>query len=141
MMFPRLLFSLFAAGALCVAPGVDAHKMTKPQIKARQAEAAQRWRTLSAAKGPSSGGVKNITFSNPKASRKHFFFNLVVYQKCRRSKGSDDVRVAEFWVDGSKIPQVDFDIGPSWSGLLPISNNPGETRKVHILLCMAKFMM
>jgi hypothetical protein len=36
-------------------------------------------------------------------------------------------------LDDSTIPEVDFDIGPSWSGLLPISNKVGETRKVHIL--------
>jgi hypothetical protein len=30
------------------------------------------------------------------------------------------------------MPQVDFDIGPSWSGLLPISSKKNETRKVII---------
>ncbi|KAF8833005.1 alpha/beta-hydrolase, partial [Paxillus ammoniavirescens] len=48
--------------------------------------------------------VQNITFSNPKAS--------------------------EFWVDGRALPLVDFDVGPSWAGLLPISNNPNETRQL-----------
>ncbi|KAF8470497.1 alpha/beta-hydrolase [Russula ochroleuca] len=48
--------------------------------------------------------VKNITFSNPKAS--------------------------EFWVDGAAIPEVNFDIGPSWAGLIPISNAADETRKL-----------
>jgi len=33
-------------------------------------------------------------------------------------------------VDGTKIPQVDFDVGDSWSGLLPISSNQNETRKL-----------
>ena len=37
---------------------------------------------------------------------------------------------AEFWVNGSNIPFVDWDIGPSWAGLLPISNNTNETRQV-----------
>lgn len=36
----------------------------------------------------------------------------------------------EFYVDGTTIPQVDFDVGPSWSGLLPISGNQNETREV-----------
>ena len=36
----------------------------------------------------------------------------------------------EFWVNGSNIPFVDWDIGPSWAGLLPISNNTNETRQV-----------
>ena len=35
-------------------------------------------------------------------------------------------------MDGKSIPEVDFDVGPSWSGLLPISGNENETRKVRI---------
>ncbi|QRV94654.1 Serine carboxypeptidase [Ceratobasidium sp. AG-Ba] len=46
----------------------------------------------------------SITFSNPKAN--------------------------DFLVDGAKIPDVDFDVGPSWSGLMPISSSPNETRKL-----------
>ena len=34
----------------------------------------------------------------------------------------------------ASIPDVDFDIGPSWAGLLPISGDPNETRKVRIYL-------
>ncbi|KAK1230491.1 hypothetical protein PQX77_006419 [Marasmius sp. AFHP31] len=45
-----------------------------------------------------------ITFSNPKAQ--------------------------DFFVDGTKIPEVNFDAGPSWSGLMPISSDPNETRKL-----------
>lgn len=41
-----------------------------------------------------------------------------------------DLWPTEFYVDGKTIPQVDFDVGPSWSGLLPISGNANETRKV-----------
>ena len=37
---------------------------------------------------------------------------------------------AEFYVDGTTIPEVDWDVGPSWAGLLPISGDKGETRKV-----------
>jgi carboxypeptidase D len=37
---------------------------------------------------------------------------------------------AEFFVDGTSIPEVDFDVGPSWAGLLPISADANETRKV-----------
>ena len=47
--------------------------------------------------------VKNITFSNLEAS--------------------------QFYVDGAHLPEVDFDIGPSWAGLLPISGNSNETRE------------
>ena len=35
-----------------------------------------------------------------------------------------------FYVDGTSIPDVDWDIGPSWAGLLPISGNGNETRQV-----------
>ena len=41
-----------------------------------------------------------------------------------------DVILVEFWVDGSALPFVDFDVGPSWAGLLPISGNTSETRQV-----------
>jgi carboxypeptidase D len=33
-------------------------------------------------------------------------------------------------VDGNSIPEVNFNAGPSWSGLIPISGAPNETRKV-----------
>ncbi|GLB37384.1 putative peptidase S10 family protein [Lyophyllum shimeji] len=36
----------------------------------------------------------------------------------------------KFFVDGTKIPEVNFDAGPSWSGLMPISGDPNETRKL-----------
>ena len=36
----------------------------------------------------------------------------------------------EFWVNGSALPLVDFDVGPSWAGLLPISSDANETRQV-----------
>ncbi|THG97171.1 hypothetical protein EW026_g4786 [Hermanssonia centrifuga] len=45
-----------------------------------------------------------ITFKNPKAEK--------------------------FFVDGTKLPDVNFDAGPSWSGLMPISADPHETRKL-----------
>ena len=35
-------------------------------------------------------------------------------------------------MDGSGIPDVDFDIGPSWAGLLPISGDENETRQVRV---------
>lgn len=45
--------------------------------------------------------------------------------------------VVEFWVNGSTIPEVSWDIGDSWAGLLPISNDPDETRKVRLVLLEA----
>lgn len=42
--------------------------------------------------------------------------------------------MAEFWVNGSAIPEVEFDVGDSWAGLLPISNATGETRQVCVVV-------
>ncbi|KAF9010474.1 alpha/beta-hydrolase [Cyathus striatus] len=36
----------------------------------------------------------------------------------------------KFFVDGTKIPDVKFDAGPSWAGLMPISGAKNETRKL-----------
>lgn len=36
----------------------------------------------------------------------------------------------KFVVNGSAIPEVDFDIGESYAGLLPISDDPNETREL-----------
>ncbi|PFH45326.1 hypothetical protein AMATHDRAFT_71834 [Amanita thiersii Skay4041] len=91
---------------LAATPAVNARQISKRELHARQAEAAKRWAAdnFNKRKVIASPGVKNITFSNPKAS--------------------------QFWVDGAHIPEVDFDIGPSWAGLLPISSDPNETRKL-----------
>ncbi|KAG6370396.1 hypothetical protein JVT61DRAFT_12117 [Boletus reticuloceps] len=35
----------------------------------------------------------------------------------------------KFGVNGSTLRFVGFDVGPSWAGLLPISNNSNETRQ------------
>ncbi|KDQ52024.1 hypothetical protein JAAARDRAFT_40628 [Jaapia argillacea MUCL 33604] len=84
----------------------SARQFSKKDLRERQLEAVKRW-----AYNPtddfgerSSPGVKNITFSNPKAS--------------------------QFYVDGTTIPEVTWDVGPSWAGLLPISGNANETRKL-----------
>ncbi|KAF2840835.1 serine carboxypeptidase [Patellaria atrata CBS 101060] len=37
----------------------------------------------------------------------------------------------KFVVNGSAIPEVPFDIGESYAGLLPISDDPDETRKIY----------
>jgi carboxypeptidase D len=39
----------------------------------------------------------------------------------------------EFYVNGATIPLVNFDVRPSWSGLIPISSAANETRKVLLL--------
>jgi len=101
-MFSKLWLALVVTASVL---GIDARQIRKQEIHARQAEAAKRWRD-SARSFPSRRAVapKNITFSNPKAS--------------------------EFYVDGTSIPEVGFDVGPSWSGLMPISGNANETRKL-----------
>ena len=43
--------------------------------------------------------------------------------------------VVAFYVDGTTIPEVDWDAGPSWSGLLPISGDKDETRKASVPIC------
>jgi hypothetical protein len=37
-----------------------------------------------------------------------------------------------FYVDGTTIPEVDWDVGPSWAGLIPISGDKNERRKVSV---------
>ncbi|KAG2108312.1 Alpha/Beta hydrolase protein [Suillus cothurnatus] len=96
------LLAVFATLLAVVA--ASGRRIIKHEIRERQLEAAKRWQTS----GPQNikrSGVQNITFTNPKAS--------------------------EFYVDGSSLPLVDFDVGPSWAGLLPISNNPNETRQLY----------
>ena len=36
----------------------------------------------------------------------------------------------EYYVDGKSLPFVNFDVGPSWAGLIPVSHAANETRKV-----------
>ncbi|KNZ76878.1 Carboxypeptidase cpdS [Termitomyces sp. J132] len=106
-MFPQLWLTLIAAASVL---GTQGRQLRKEDIRERQVAAAQRWRTITGIEAAHAhsfpvkrASIKNITFSNPAAS--------------------------QFYVDGTTIPEVDFDIGPSWSGLLPISSDPNETRK------------
>src|SRR5277367_68467 len=39
-------------------------------------------------------------------------------------------KTKEFAVNGTAMPEVDFDIGESYAGLIPISASPDETRKL-----------
>ncbi|CAA7269655.1 unnamed protein product [Cyclocybe aegerita] len=103
----RLLLATLVATTALFPVGTAARRITKQEIHARQVEAAKRWHINGPVRREDTAtraAVRNITFSNPKAS--------------------------EFYVDGTSIPEVDFDIGPSWSGLLPISGDQNETRKL-----------
>ncbi|KAI9466665.1 alpha/beta-hydrolase [Lactarius psammicola] len=114
----RLTHTLALVGLLCGVLFAEpaAARVTSPKfLNAKRLEAVNH-RELSA-RGPSAERevrratgtaapprVKNITFSNPKAS--------------------------QFFVDGTTIPKVNFDVGPSWAGLIPISAAPDESRKL-----------
>lgn len=103
---------------------VDSKRMNRHELRARQHEAAQRFTIRDS---PSkSRGVKNITFSNPRASG-----GFLIQVDCALWFWAD--MDTAFYVDGTTIPEVDFDVGPSWSGLLPISDDPEETRQVQYL--------
>ncbi|KII83375.1 hypothetical protein PLICRDRAFT_119436 [Plicaturopsis crispa FD-325 SS-3] len=98
---------IVALASLCAAPLSDARKIGKTELRERQHEAAKRFMPAAGPfleKRASGWAGKNITFTNPKAS--------------------------EFFVDGTTIPEVDFDVGPSWSGLMPISGAANETRQL-----------
>ncbi|TFK75469.1 alpha/beta-hydrolase [Pluteus cervinus] len=71
-----------------------------------QQEQLQRLSDLLGPPPPSSGERRQSTiqFANPEAQK--------------------------YYVDGTKIPDVNFDAGPSWSGLMPISSAQDETRKL-----------
>jgi carboxypeptidase D len=127
----RGLCSLLAGALALALPGAaHAKMMTKAQLAARQAAAAEQFHqralrapVADAKKAASGTGVKNITFANPKASR------ACIPRACIRAY-THVCALAEFYVDGTSIPDVDWDVGPSWSGLLPISNKTGETREL-----------
>jgi carboxypeptidase D len=67
-MFAKWL-SILALGAVVTSQVADAQRMTKAELHRRQAEAAKKFQRRAA---PANAGpkIKNITFSNPKASRK-----------------------------------------------------------------------
>ena len=101
--------------------------LTDHDIRAEQTEAVKNWSTHPRSQrcptSPHNNVVKNVTFSNPRASGALVFWYVCIPQVI-------EIICAEFYVDGTTIPEVDFDVGPSWSGLLPISGDPNETRKV-----------
>jgi carboxypeptidase D len=106
-----------AAASLALLRTANARQVTKAELRARQAKAAENWERAAARtrdhKPLQQQTRRGLTFSNPKA--------------------------AEFLVDGTKIPDVDFDVGASYAGLLPISGNANETRKVCTLAVMFGF--
>ena len=122
------LFSLLS-GILLRGP-VAARDTFLRSLNAKRLEAAKQWglsardRNGGARRATDTSSpprVKNITFSNPNASR--------AYARAHTLFPSSHA-VSEFYVNGATIPEVNFDVGPSWSGLIPISDAQNETRKV-----------
>jgi len=70
MLFRLFLTFLVASASFSV--GADARQIKKSEIHARQTEAAKRWHSASPPVKRAAAGPKNITFSNPKASRESF---------------------------------------------------------------------
>ena len=68
-MLSRLFLTILVASA-SFSVGANARQVKKSEIHARQTEAAKRWH--SASPPVKRAGPKNITFSNPKASRESF---------------------------------------------------------------------
>ena len=61
--------------------------------------------------------VANEPFKNPEIQKRASSFFLTDKTK-------------PFAVNGTGIPEVNFDVGESYAGLLPISDDPAETRKL-----------
>lgn len=111
----RYLLSL-ALVALAALPGAlslgsamegleTAMEIQREQVERTRAMMASRAGVMNNQKrAPKPPPASTITFKNPKAK--------------------------QFFVDGTKIPDVNFDAGPSWSGLMPISGAKNETRKL-----------
>lgn len=113
-----LLFALCLLSFQCALS--QAKMMTKEEMRAKQSAAAQRF-AIAPPKNSTGQHVKNITFTNPRASG----MSAIAFRIATLP-----YNYPEFYVDGTTIPLVDFDIGPSWSGLLPISSAANETRQV-----------
>ncbi|PPR04910.1 hypothetical protein CVT24_007154 [Panaeolus cyanescens] len=103
---PKLISALTGVGLLLSSlAGVDARELRKKEIHARQREAAERYQIRQLVDTDGTQAKKPpMKFSNPKAN--------------------------QFFVNGSTIPDVAFDVGPSYAGLLPISGDKNEKRKL-----------
>ena len=97
-----------AVTSLALLGTANARHVTKAELRARQAKAAENWERAA------------------EQTRDH----RPLQQQTRRGLTFSNPKAAEFLVDGAKIPEVDFDVGTSYAGLLPISGNANETRKV-----------
>ncbi|KZV87104.1 alpha/beta-hydrolase [Exidia glandulosa HHB12029] len=107
----QILFSPLVL-SLCFSALLVTAMPSREEIKARQREIREKRAAMFAsehvardtADAPPVKRASTITFSNPAA--------------------------AAFHVPGTSLPDVDFDVGDSWSGLMPITSAAGETRKL-----------
>ena len=130
------LLSALAWTTLYPAVGVvSGRKIDRNHIQALRQHAADRVSKNTPAVPSVEGGVRlsegvqNFTFSNPAASGKHLSSDTV-FHTCGILNVCVNRGTLAFYVNGTSIPEVDWDIGPSWAGLLPISGNANETRQV-----------
>lgn len=123
-MVTSTMLSVLLALVLLSGLVVDARQMRKDELKQRQLEAAKRF-NAPVGRRATSPGVKNITFANPKAAGESCFSS-----ETQRDTDGCHTLLLEFLVNGTAIPEVDFDIGLSWAGLLPISDKANESRQV-----------
>lgn len=144
VLLPHLLSTLAVAALYPAIGTVSAKHLDRNQIQALRNKAADRFSKNRLAGLPggdvidvkANPGVKNITFSNPAASGE-CHVSVSCESRWLVALGAVGSLVAvltfgyiAFYVDGTTIPDVDWDIGPSWAGLLPISGNANETREV-----------
>ena len=61
--------------------------------------------------------------------RAAFFFSWV-FLACSVVALPTQERLQKFIIDGTKLPDVDFDVDESYAGLVPISSNAKETREL-----------
>lgn len=131
---PILTLISSLCGILLLVP-VAARDTSLRSLSAGRLEAMHRWESSArdrigednvrrAIDASASPRVKNISFSNPKAASAY----TGICQWSLRVVPSDDL--TGFYVDGTTIPLVNFDAGPSWSGLIPVSSAANETRQV-----------
>jgi len=132
----RALALLSLLGTLFVGTAARTVDPSLRFLNAKRLEAAKRWedsaRGRNGAANPRRATdtsppsrVKNITFTNPKASS--------AYARAHAIPILLSHLFLEFYVNGATIPLVNFDVGPSWSGLIPISSAANEKKKVWLL--------
>ncbi|KAL8793861.1 MAG: hypothetical protein Q9195_003587 [Heterodermia aff. obscurata] len=83
-----------------------------------------------AAINPADKAFGRAAHKKPVIEKRHVSepFKNPVLQK--RASKFLNANTEKFVVNGSAIPDVDFDIGESYAGLLPISDSPDETREL-----------